>query len=77
MVEKTVEYICRQLSYLKVIERLPDSKIESVEDLINRATDVLSAALSYLAFHINREPGMLGVLGTRLTRLRLSLISTR
>ena len=75
MVEKTVDYICRQLSRLKVIEGLPDAKIES-ETLINRATDVLSGALTYLAVYITREPGVFGVLG-RLTKLHDSLTSRK
>jgi len=71
MVEKTMDYICRQLSRLKVIEGLPDAKIES-ETLINRATDVLSGALTYLAVHLSREPGVFGVLGRMTKTLRFA-----
>ena len=71
MVEKTMDYICRQLGRLEVIEGLPDAKIES-ETLINRATDVLSGALTYLAVHISREPGVFGVLGIMTKTLRLA-----
>ena len=62
VVEKTVEYICRQLEQLDIIEHLPDADVPP-EYLINRATDVLSATLTYLAVHIHHQPGRLGVIG--------------
>jgi hypothetical protein len=73
-VQNKVEYISLQLGQLSVIENLPDANIEP-NQLINRATDVLSTALTYLAVHIGREPRFLGVLG-RLPS-RALLIMTR
>jgi hypothetical protein len=62
VVQKTVEYICQQVGQLKIVENLPEANIRP-DQLINRATDVLSASLNYLAVYIRREPGLFGVLG--------------
>jgi len=62
MVQSKVEYICRKLTELKIIEDLPNANIPT-EHLTNRATDVLSSALTYLALHIRHEPGSSGVVG--------------
>ena len=62
MVKKKVEYICQHLRQLNVIEQLPDADVPP-EQLINRATDVLSSALTYLAVHIRYEGGRFGVVG--------------
>ena len=62
LIQKDVEYICRQLEQLNVIEHLPDTD-DPPTQLRNRATDVLSASLHYLAVHIRRESGRFGVVG--------------
>jgi len=59
MIQKKVEYICRQLEELIVIEHLSDANVPT-DDLINRATNVLSAVLMYLAIHIRHESGRFG-----------------
>ena len=79
MVEKTVDYICRQLEQLGIIEQLPDADVPP-EYLINRATDVLSATLTYLAVHIQHQPGRFGVFGilpnSRLTDFVGAIVGT-
>src|SRR5271154_2544257 len=62
LIQKNVEYICQHLGQLSVIEHLPDTD-DQPKQLTNRATDVLSAALNYLAVHIRHEPGRFGVFG--------------
>jgi len=59
---KKMDYICRQLGQLNITRDLPETDVLP-EQLINRATDVLSATMTYLAVHIQREPGCFGVLG--------------
>jgi hypothetical protein len=69
-VEKTVDYICRQLDQLSVLESLPDGHVQP-EQLMNRATDILSAVLTYLAVHIRHEPGRFGVVGIQAFLFRI------
>jgi len=69
-VEKTVDYICRQLAQLSVLESLPDGHVQP-EQLMNRATDILSAVLTYLAIHIRHEPGPFGVVGIQAFLFRI------
>ena len=66
-----MEYICRQLEQLDIIEHLPDADV-APDHLINRATDVLSATLTYLAVHIHHQPGRFGVIGILLNYGRLT-----
>src|SRR5271154_3179572 len=68
LIQKNVEYICRQLGELNVIEHLPDTD-DQPKHLINRETDVLSASLQYLAVHIRRESGRFGLVGKLLSIL--------
>lgn len=62
MVQNKVEYICHHLRQLNVIEHFPDADVPS-EQVVNRATDVLSSALTYLAVHIRYEGGQFGLVG--------------
>ena len=62
LIHKNVEYICRQLGQLNVIDHLPDTD-DQPKQLTNRATDVLSASLKYLTIHIRRDSGRFGVIG--------------
>jgi hypothetical protein len=64
LIQKNMEYICRQLGQLNVVEDLPDTNDDQPKQLTNRATDVLSASLNYLAVHIRRDSGRFGVVGT-------------
>ena len=60
--EKKLDYISRQLGRLEIIHRIPDAGVQS-DQLINRAMDVLSSALSYLAVHLRHEANRLGIIG--------------
>lgn len=61
-VQRNIDYICRQLELLNVVGEFPAADLQA-EPVTNRATDVLSSAMNYLAVHIRHEPGSLGVLG--------------
>jgi hypothetical protein len=58
-VEKTLNFIHRQLSNLNVIHNLPESQKLPIE-LENRAIDVKSAALTYIAVHLRHESSQIG-----------------
>lgn len=60
--EKKLDYISRQLGHLEIIKRLPEAEVKS-DEIVNRAMDVLSAALNYLAVHIRHESSRLGIIG--------------
>ena len=74
-----MEYICRQLEQLDIIKHIPDADVPP-DYLINRATDVLSATLTYLAVHIHHQPGRFGVFGrlpnSRLTDFVVAIVGT-
>lgn len=61
-IEKTLDYIYRQLGQLTAIQSLPDSVVPP-QALINRATDVKSAVLVYVAVHIRHEGIRCGIIG--------------
>jgi len=61
-----LDYISRQLIQLEIIKQLPDAG-GPPDQVINRATDVLSAAFCYLDDRICREASRLGVLGMALS----------
>jgi hypothetical protein len=61
-VEKQLDYIARQLEQLEIINRLPDAGVRS-DQLVNRAIDVFSASLCYLALHIQKASARLGAVG--------------
>jgi hypothetical protein len=56
------EYISRQLAQLEIVKNLPDADVSS-DHLVNRAMDVLSASLMYMAIQIRHEAGYFGVAG--------------
>ena len=64
-IEKRLDYIARQLDHLKVISQLPDS-IVPTDDVVNRAIDVRSASLNYIAVHIRHESQYFGIIGTNI-----------
>lgn len=61
MLGKKLDFISRQLGQLRIIKNVPET-ILAVE-LVNRAMDVLSAALIFLAVHIRRESRYFGIIG--------------
>lgn len=64
-IEKKLDYISRRLEQLKVIAQLPDATVPT-DDLIDRATDVRSASLKYIAAQIRHESQYFGLAGTYL-----------
>jgi len=61
-IEGKLDYISRHLEQIEIVQELPETNIRSVQ-LENRATDVLSASLTFLAMSINHELGSLGMIG--------------
>jgi hypothetical protein len=57
-----LDYISRQFIQLEIIKQLPDARARP-DQVINRATDVLSATFCYLDDRICREASRLGLLG--------------
>lgn len=57
-----LDYISRQLEQIEIIQQLPEADMPSAQ-LENRAMDVVSASLTFLAVHINHELGTLGIIG--------------
>jgi hypothetical protein len=56
-ITKMLDYICQQVEQLAVAENLPN------EAVINRALDVRSASMQYLAVHIRHDSTPLAILG--------------
>jgi hypothetical protein len=67
-VEKALEFIHYQLQQLEVINELPDSEVRPTA-LINRAMDVKSAVLTFIAVHIRHEGNRLGLIGSSLSNV--------
>jgi len=57
----------QQWEQLQVVQSLP-ADIEQAEMVLNRAMDVRSASLMYLAVHIRHDSTPLGSLGMKLWR---------
>jgi hypothetical protein len=60
-----LEFICQQLEQLDVVGRVPDD-LRQRDFIINRAMDVRSASLLYLALHIRHDATPLGIFGISL-----------
>ena len=60
--ETTLDYMCQQLEQLAIIDSLPED-LGQLECIVNRAMDVRSAFMIYLATHISHETTPLGNLG--------------
>lgn len=60
--EKTLNYMYQQLEQLEILDILPDD-LEQRESVINRAMDVRSASMLYLAVNIRFQTTPLGDLG--------------
>jgi hypothetical protein len=58
-----LEYLSQQFAHLEIVNVLPDD-LEQREFVINRALDVRSASLFYLAVRIRHEATPLGTPGT-------------
>ena len=60
---KTLDFMCQQLEQLKVIDSVPKD-LEQRDILINRALDVRSACMQYLAVNIRHDATLFGTSGT-------------
>ena len=69
-----MDYLCQQLGELDVTTILPGD-VERREVVINRATDVRTACMRYLASHIRHDAIPMGTIGY-LSQLRSSLIDS-
>lgn len=55
--------MCQQLEQFKVIDNIPEN-LEQRDSLLNRALDVRSACMQYLAANIRHNATFLGTTGT-------------
>lgn len=60
---KSLDYICHQVGQLEVVNGIPPD-LEQLDVVINRAIDVRSAAMRYLASQIRHDTNRLGTAGT-------------
>ena len=58
-----LQYIYQQLNNMKAVHRLPQD-IEQRESVVNRALDVRSSCMIYIARLISHESTILGMTGT-------------
>jgi hypothetical protein len=58
-----MDYLCQQLGQLDIASDLPDN-FHRREVVINRAMDVRSACMLYLASHIRHDATSFGTMGT-------------
>ena len=63
--KRTLEYLSQQFAHLEMVNVLPDD-LEQREFVANRALDVRSASMMYLAFMIRHNATPLGTPGTAL-----------
>jgi hypothetical protein len=59
---KNLDYICHQVGQLGIVDTIP-SDLEQRDVVINRAIDVRSAAMLYLALHIQHDATRLVIPG--------------
>jgi hypothetical protein len=64
-VERTLNFMYQQLEQLEILNILPE-ELEQRVSVINRAIDVRSAAMIYLAVNIHHQTTALGDMGIRL-----------
>jgi hypothetical protein len=70
--DKLLDFMCQQLELLKVIDRIPKD-IKQLDVLINRALDVRSACMRFLALNIRHDATILGTPGTLFNYIKLIL----
>ena len=61
-VERTLNFMYQQLEQLEILDTLPE-ELEQRESVVNRAIDVRSAAMIYLAVNIRHQTTALGDIG--------------
>jgi hypothetical protein len=57
-----LEYMCQQFEQLEIVHGLPEN-LQQRESVVNRAMDVRSACMVYLAAHISHDATLFGTLG--------------
>ena len=62
--ERMLEYLCQQFAHLELVNVLPDN-LEQRDLVVNRALDVRSASMMYLAVMIRHDATPLGTPGTK------------
>lgn len=61
---ETLDYICQQVGHLQVVKSIPsDVEKQERDRLVNRAMDVRSACILYLAAQLRRDESWLGIVG--------------
>lgn len=58
-----LDFMCQQLEQLRVVGSIPED-LEQHDILVNRALDVRSACMRYLAANIHHDTTFLGTTGT-------------
>src|SRR5271169_5377492 len=66
-----LEYLCQQFAHLELVNVLPDD-LEQRDFVVNRALDVRSASMMYLAVSIRHDATPLGTPGTTPICIRLN-----
>ena len=69
----SMDYLCHQLGQLDIANDLPEN-FDQREVVINRAMDVRSACMLYLASQIHHDATSFGTMGTPYTAYILSFI---
>jgi hypothetical protein len=65
-VERALTFISQQLEQLDILELIQgDADLDNYESLFNRAMDVRSASMIYLAVHIHHDATPLGSIGVQ------------
>jgi hypothetical protein len=60
--ERTLDYMCQQLEQLDVVRILPVD-LEEYRGVVNRAVDIRSACMVYIACHIQHDITKFGLVG--------------
>lgn len=59
---RTLDYLSQQLEQLEILNNLPDD-LDQRKSIVNKAMDVRSPSLLYLAVHIRHDTTSLGIIG--------------
>jgi hypothetical protein len=73
--EEKLDYICQQLELLKSVNDLSEADIKSAP-VVNRATDVFSAVMRYIAANVRHKSKFLWLAGYPLFSKRLILVGS-
>ena len=57
-----LEYLYQELEQLAIVKQLPES-VDQREAVVNRALDIRSSCMVYLAQHISHQSTQFGVIG--------------